>query len=102
MATPFMLDAPVDAGAQITPSFSTLADMKKGDEGVVARVRGSDGEEESAIRTRLIELGFVPGERIRVVAQSIFGGMPLAIRLGSSTFALRRHEAEFIEILPPP
>jgi ferrous iron transport protein A len=78
----------------------SVAMLKKGDSAVVARLRAAHTPEQASIRTRLLELGFVPGETLRVVAQSILGGAPLAIRLGNSTFALRRHEAELIEILP--
>jgi ferrous iron transport protein A len=79
----------------------SLALLKKGESGVVAFLRAAQSLEQASVRTRLLELGFSPGETLRVVAQSAFGGAPLAIRLGSSTFALRRHEAEMIELLPP-
>lgn len=49
---------------------------------------------------RLMELGFVPGERLRVVAAGEPGREPLAVRLGHTTFALRRHEASFILVSP--
>lgn len=51
---------------------------------------------------RLVELGFVPNERVRVVASGRPGGEPLAVRLGGTTFALRRHEASFILVDPLP
>jgi ferrous iron transport protein A len=82
-------------------AFRSLALLKKGEGGVVANLRAAQSLEQASIRTRLLELGFSPGETLRVVAQSAFGGAPLAIRLGSSTFALRRHEAEMIELFPP-
>lgn len=49
---------------------------------------------------RLVELGFVPNERVRVVAMGEPGHEPLAVRLGGTTFALRRHEASFILVEP--
>jgi len=49
---------------------------------------------------RLVELGFVPDERVRVVAMGAPGREPLAVRLGGTTFALRRHEASFILVGP--
>jgi ferrous iron transport protein A len=86
----------------LRPEFvvRSLAMLKKGESGVVASLRAPQSVEQDSIRTRLLELGFAPGEPLRVVAQSVFGGAPLAIRLGNSTFALRRHEAEMIELLP--
>jgi ferrous iron transport protein A len=41
---------------------------------------------------RLAELGFLPGEPARVLRRA-FGGDPLQVRVGASTFALRRAEA---------
>ena len=51
---------------------------------------------------RLVELGFVPNERVCVVAVGQPGHEPLAVRLGGTTFALRRHEASFILVAPEP
>ena len=49
---------------------------------------------------RLVELGFVPNERLRIVATGVLGHEPLAVRLGGTTFALRSHEASFIMVAP--
>ncbi|HRD52543.1 MAG TPA: FeoA family protein [Flavobacteriales bacterium] len=49
---------------------------------------------------RLMELGFVPGERVHVVREGRPGHDPLAVRLGHTTFALRRREAAFIQVIP--
>src|SRR5262245_60816158 len=46
----------------------------------------------SAFITRLRDLGFVPGARCEILARWL-GGNPLAVRIGGSTFALRRAEA---------
>ena len=51
---------------------------------------------------RLLEIGFLPGERVRVVARSFPGGDPLAVRVGRSTFALRRREAALVRISTTP
>lgn len=50
------------------------------------------------IATRLGELGFVPGEAVQVVATGPVGGDPIAVRLGTSRFALRRGEAARVGI----
>jgi len=52
------------------------------------------GEE---LPARLAELGFLPGERIRVMAKALFGD-PIAVLLGSGTFALRRFEADCVAV----
>ncbi len=49
---------------------------------------------------RLEEIGFLPGERVSVMARGLPGRDPLAVRVGHSTFALRRAEAACIQVLP--
>ena len=51
------------------------------------------------VQRRLMELGFVPGERIRMLKRGLPGG-PLAVKVGQSTFALRRFEAALVSIQP--
>ena len=46
----------------------------------------------------LNEIGFLPGERVSVTARSLWGGDPLVVRVGQSTFALRRAEAACIHV----
>lgn len=53
-----------------------------------------------ALKTRLLELGFAPGEKVRVVAEAFPRRDPIAVRLGNTTFALRRHEAAMIHVTP--
>jgi ferrous iron transport protein A len=48
---------------------------------------------------RLEELGFLPGERVMVMARGVPGSDPLAIRVGHSTFALRRSEAACVQVI---
>ncbi len=43
---------------------------------------------------RLMEIGFVPGEQVRITAAGWPGRKPLAVRVGHTTFALRRYEAD--------
>lgn len=45
------------------------------------------------VAQRLGELGFVPGEPLRIIATGPFGGDPLAVKIGFTRFALRRSEA---------
>ncbi|AXI01667.1 FeoA family protein [Aquirhabdus parva] len=45
------------------------------------------------IAHRLKELGFVPGERVRLITTAPFGGDPLLVQIGFTRFALRRSEA---------
>jgi ferrous iron transport protein A len=49
-------------------------------------------------RTRLEEIGFLPGEAVRLVARGAPGGDPLVVRIADSTFALRRAEAACVQV----
>ena len=64
----------------------------------VACVRAPEGHAEQL--RQLEEIGFLPGEPVCVMSRGCFGGDPLAVRVGLSTFALRREEARCIELEP--
>ena len=49
---------------------------------------------------RLRDLGFTPGARCEVIARMWLGGDPLVVRIGGSTFALRRAEAAAVRVTP--
>jgi ferrous iron transport protein A len=50
----------------------------------------------------LEEIGFIPGEPVMLVARGALGGDPLVVRVGQSTFALRRAEAACVLVEPTP
>lgn len=50
---------------------------------------------------RLAEIGFLPGERVEIVARGGGRGGPIAVRVGSATFALRAHEAALLRVREP-
>ncbi len=49
---------------------------------------------------RLAEIGFLAGEQVQVLSRGVPGGDPIAVRVGTSTFALRRAEAACVRIAP--
>lgn len=51
---------------------------------------------------QLEEIGFHAGEHVMVMTRGFPGGDPLVVRIGQSTFALRRDEAACVEIEPLP
>ena len=77
-----------------------LGQLKKGQSATVLGLTDSSHPEHAMLRMRLLELGFAPGERIKVVAESFPQRDPIAVRIGNTTFALRRHEAAMIHIAP--
>ena len=70
-----------------------------GSVGTVAAVaaEGADAQGIDLAR-RLMELGFLPGEPVRVLHRAFPSGDPLAVRIGNSTFALRRFEAALVAV----
>jgi ferrous iron transport protein A len=77
-----------------------LAMLKKGESATVVGLSSADDAEQLAIKVRLLELGFAVGEKIRVVAESFPRRDPMAVRVGNTTFALRRAEAAMIQVAP--
>lgn len=61
-------------------------------------VRVNDLAQALPVARQLEEIGFIPGERVQVLSKALFGGDPMVVRVGVSTFALRRAEAQLIEI----
>jgi ferrous iron transport protein A len=48
---------------------------------------------------RLLEVGFLPGERIEVLNVSPFGSDPLSVQVMEGVYAIRKREAEKILVL---
>jgi ferrous iron transport protein A len=71
-----------------------LTDLAVGARARVARVLDDD-----SISRRLLEVGFIAGASIEIVASMWPAADPLAVRVGGSTFALRRHEADRVVIV---
>jgi ferrous iron transport protein A len=82
----------------LAPTLTTLDALQAGQSGTVIHLApaGADGLD---VPRRLMELGFVPGERIRILKRGLPGG-PLAVKVGQSTFALRRFEAALVSVRP--
>lgn len=54
---------------------------------------------DDAVAQRLDELGFVPGELVRVIGHGPLGREPVAVQVGYTRFALRRAEAERVQVV---
>jgi ferrous iron transport protein A len=82
-----------------SPGPASLSDLRPGMAAIVQSVGPAEGHER-----RLIELGFVAGEHVEVLTQAAPGGDPFVVRVGDTTFALRRREVAtvWVEILPSP
>jgi len=95
-----MLDAlstplPLSAEADIP-----LMELGLGASARVVSVAGADSEAPADVGRRLAELGFLPGEAVRIVARGLLARAPIAVRIGTGTFALRLFEAACIRVCP--
>ena len=75
-----------------------LSSLRPGAEATVAEVLPPQQAQDHELALRLIEIGFLPGERVRVIARGQPGDEPIAVRVGHTTFALRRFEAAFVSV----
>ena len=86
----------------LASTLTTLDTLAAGQGGTVIHLTPNGLQSGGAgvdVSRRLMELGFVPGERVRMLRRGLQGG-PLAIKVGQSTFALRRFEAALVSIKP--
>src|SRR5262245_2928450 len=122
-----MCSTPVDANANsshllwlpcnrillaVNPPFSmsdrsgqplALSQLRAGQVATVLGLLESTGldagrDASQSLLARLRDLGFVPGARCEVMARMWLGGDPMAVRIGGSTFALRRAEAAAVRV----
>ena len=82
----------------LAPTLTTLDALKAGQSATVIHIAPS-AQGTADVPRRLMELGFVPGERIRMLKRGLPGG-PVAVKVGQSTFALRRFEASLVSVKP--
>jgi ferrous iron transport protein A len=89
-------------GLALDPGFVSLAALPPGTTARVVGV-GSIASALSALERRLLEFGFVSGEQIEVLAEARPGRDPFVVRVGNTTLALRRREAQsvWVEIQHP-
>jgi ferrous iron transport protein A len=87
------IPAPASAGIRLT-------DLKLGTRARVVSVAAADAAAPVELGRRLAELGFLPGEAVRIVARGFMARAPIAVRIGTGTFALRLFEAACILVCP--
>ena len=77
-----------------------LSELPNGTPAVVEGVVPSSGEVDNASLRRLEELGFIAGEPLEILRRGPGGRQPLAVMIGDTLLALRRLEAQCIEVRP--
>jgi ferrous iron transport protein A len=88
--------------AALSEPTISLCELERGVTATVAAIGSPATEQDRELVLRLIEIGFVPGETLRVIAHGQPGNEPIAVRLGGTTFALRRLEADYIRVIRVP
>jgi len=83
----------------MTPA-THLDQLPDGARAVVARVVSASPEVDAVALRRLGEIGFIPGEPVQLLRRGPGGREPLAVLVGDTLFALRRIEAQCIEVEP--
>jgi len=81
----------------------SLDKLKVGESGIVGKISqitAAITHFDPTLTRRLMEIGFIPGEPVQVLHKGFFGGEPIAVRIGHSTFALRLFEAALISVIP--
>lgn len=71
----------------------TLGQLKKGQSATVVSIADTD-----ELTQRLMELGLIEGSTVEVVHEAPFGGDPIAVRVRGSMIALRRAEANRVQV----
>jgi len=82
------------------PTDIRLTDLGVGTQARVVSVSAADASTPVELGRRLAELGFLPGEAVRIVARGLMARAPIAVRIGTGTFALRLFEAACIRVCP--
>ena len=82
----------VEVMQNIENNKSTLAQLPIGTNGMVLSIEGNN-----PISKRLMEMGIVPGVAVKVIKTAPFG-CPMEVRVRGYNLALRRSEAETIEV----
>jgi ferrous iron transport protein A len=97
---------PLDASPESVATADKVMPLSRVGVGQTVAIRqirtGASESEGGDIGLRLLELGFVEGEVLRVIAHGFPGNEPIAVRIGNTTFALRRFEADHILVIAAP
>lgn len=74
--------------------IARLGGLAKGQGGRIVTVQGQSEE----LVERLLAMGLLEGSLVELVHEAPFGGDPVAVRVRGALLALRRSEADYIEV----
>jgi ferrous iron transport protein A len=73
-----------------------LGTLNPGQQGLIKRVKDA---QDSLMTLRLLEMGLLEGSVVEVLHEAPFVGDPIAVRVRGALIALRREEANLIEVV---
>lgn len=76
-----------------------LGSCKPGFTGTISGFSTDGNNTESTSVEQLREMGFAEGLAVAVLHQNPFGKDPIAVRVGAMTIALRRREANLVQVI---
>ena len=71
-----------------------LGDLKKNQSGHIISV----AKDHTEMARRLLQMGFLEGSMVGMIHEAPFGGDPIAVRIRGALVALRRAEANLVEV----
>ncbi len=75
---------------------TTLGQLRVGQRAVIARILEQAAGE--GLSLRLMQMGFLEGSEVEVMQEAPFFRDPFAVRVRGALIALRRNEADYIEV----
>lgn len=81
----------------VQKSIKTLNYLRKGQSGIIVQSNNRKSKNNEQQR-RLLELGFIPGETIKVIAEAFPKYDPIVVKVGQTCFAFRRYELDDIHV----
>ncbi|GAB3471984.1 FeoA family protein [Polaromonas eurypsychrophila] len=94
-----MTSAAITTRLALSPDTLLLTALAPNRVTTIVGLTAAQGENNSSgLLQRLAELGFMAGETISVLRRGPGGREPIAVQVGDTVFALRRHEASCIQV----
>lgn len=85
-------------GQEAHSALTNLAQVAIGERFIVRSVLSTGGAPEW--QQQLEDIGFIVGEPVTIMTKGALGGDPLVVRIGLSTFAIRKAEAACVLVEP--
>lgn len=79
-------------------AMSSLIDLKEGESAFISGFRQNQTADYDMTVMRLIELGIIVGEAVKVTQKSPFGGSPIVISVLGALIGLNGHEAGLVSV----